>query len=126
MRLAFAECRLAFVLEQGCDGAAGSALDDPVDINEGKPEPARQLLADGGLAAPGQADQRARQLLVRQFGLRQLAPLPYGLNRYATSESTFFIDAASTGTGAMRYVARPSLPETPDADTVMKASTQLP
>ena len=57
LRFAFAECRLAFVLEQAGDGAPGPALDEPVAVDEGQLKSARQFLADRGLAAAGQTNQ---------------------------------------------------------------------
>ena len=54
---ALPERRLALVLEQAGDRAAGPALDDLVAVDEGPLEPARHFLADRGLAAAGQTDQ---------------------------------------------------------------------
>ena len=45
------------MLEVGADGAAQALLDHVVGIEILKPEPARELTADGGFAGAGQSDQ---------------------------------------------------------------------
>ena len=48
---------LAFVLEKYADRAADSLFDFDVSVEEAKTQMAREVAADGGLAAAGHADQ---------------------------------------------------------------------
>lgn len=57
LRLAAAEARLALELEDGRNADAGARHDRLVAIGEAHPAPARQFLADRGLAGAHHADQ---------------------------------------------------------------------
>ena len=58
--LEVAEGVLALALEEDADRAADAALDLVVTVDEAPLEMPRQVPADGGLAAAGQADQGDR------------------------------------------------------------------